>query len=79
MTPVEALEQLAVEFEQRRAKLASAAASSRIDRRRTRDATVQRAAAAFEAELHAQINELTWVIGQVRDRAATLRSDTEAA
>lgn len=77
MTPAEALEKLAVEFEQRRAKLASAAASSRIERRWTRIEAEQRAAAVFEAELQSKIDELTWAIGQLRERAARLR--TEAA
>lgn len=78
MTPAEVLEQLAVEFEQRRAKLASAAASSRIARRWMRDPSAQYAAAAYECELQAKIGELTWAIGQLRERARSLRGEEAA-
>lgn len=78
MTTAEALEQLAVEFEQRRARLSSEVASSRIARRWMRDPSAQYAAAAYECELQAQINELTWAIGQLRGRARSLRGEEAA-
>lgn len=78
MTPSETLEQLATEFEQRRVHLSSAAASSRIARRWMRDPSAQYAAAAYEAELQAQMNELTWAIGQLRERARSLRGEEAA-
>lgn len=78
MTTAEALEQLASEFEQRRAKLASAAACSRVERHRSYDVTANRAAAAYESDLQTQIDELTWAIWQLRERARLLR-DEEAA
>ena len=78
MTASQALEQLALEFEQRRASLATEAASSRIARRWMRDPTAQRAAAAYECELQSKIDELTWAIGQLRERARLLRGEEAA-
>jgi hypothetical protein len=78
MTPAEALDQIATEFEQRRARLSSEVASSRIARRWMRDPSAQYAAAAYESELQSKIDELTWAIGHLRERARSLRGEEAA-
>lgn len=78
MTPSEALEQVALEFGQRRAKLASAAACAVIDARRAHSETERRAAAVYACELQAQINELTWAIDRLRQRAELIRGEAAA-
>jgi hypothetical protein len=78
MTAVEALERMALEFEQRRAKLSSAAACARIDARRAQTDAAKHAAAVFASELQVQINELTWAIDRLRERARSMRSEEAA-
>jgi hypothetical protein len=78
MTAVEALERMALEFEHRRAKLSSAAASARIDARRSQTDAAKRAASVFASELQVQINEVTWAINRLRERARSMRSEEAA-
>jgi hypothetical protein len=78
MTAVEALERMALEFEQRRAKLSSAAACARVDVRKAQTDAAKCAASVFASELQVQINELTWAIDRLRDRARSMRSEEAA-
>lgn len=78
MTTTEALEQAALEFEQRRTKLLDAIDIARRERRSARHEGGERASAAYETELQAQVRELTHVIDRLRERSLRLR-DEEAA
>lgn len=78
MTPSEALEQAALEFEQRRAKIQSELMEERQSARSARTDSARRASAVFQEELRARANELLGVVNKLRSQASDLRSEEAA-
>lgn len=74
MTAVEALEQMAMEFEQRRAKLIE---ELKQDQHRALSARYEarQASAVYQEELRARANELRGVVSKLRAQARDLRSE----
>lgn len=78
MTPSEALEQAALEFEQRRARLIDELKQEQARARSARSDEAKRASAVFQEELRARANELLGVVSKLRALASDLRSEEAA-